>query len=366
MGHEEAIREASTIAGSPGATDVIAFLGRWLLFLTLNILVGATALVWASRLWARDDTWIQRIVTWLTLVVSLVLGLQLLLGILGTLTPRAEVVVLLILLVVSLRTLPKTTAKQVTRYATEGCRRLRIVLRHCVLRRRSPIHVAVLCFLLVLVIAALAEPATMYDALAYHMPMVVEWTQNQGLTTFYLPFSDYANSYFPGNGQLLYLWSFAPLQSDLFINCTRLALWGLLGVAASYTMQELGVAGSLADTLALTLMLTPVALSQALDQSLDVANAAFLLMSLGHLLRTRRSLAVRHAVLLGLSMGCALGMKYSGPAHILLLSVSLLFVLCERRRQIPHWRSLILIGAVVVVGTVALGGYWYVRNLVVS
>jgi hypothetical protein len=345
---------------------MMAFIARWLSFLLLNVLVAAIALVWTLRMSRKNDGLWDHAVTWTTLSFSIVIGLQIYLGTLGRLRPESEMVVLSTILAVSLlmhgRRLRSKLQRELTRLLLWG----REEHTRFASQRPSAMQVAVACLVLALIIGALAEPSTMFDTLAYHMPMVVEWMQSEQLTPFYLPSADYSNSYFPGNGQLLYLWSLAPLRSDLLVNCTNLALWALFALALMDALKLVGVTDTTATTIAVTSVLTPVALSQAIDQSLDVAMAAFFALSLGHLMRLRRSMRVRDAALSGLSMGCVLGVKYSGPAYVLILLTLLLAIVVERRRTLQHDNRRAAAILVAGAGMLALGGFWYVRNYVLT
>jgi hypothetical protein len=342
---------------------MIAFLGRWLLLIGLNLLVSGLAVVWVLRLAPADDEFLDLIVAWVTVVLSLIIIVQTVLGAVGFLTSRH---LLLLLATLALASLPLwSSPKSVNRRRDLHEQAVLSLARVEVPGFIAPIGILIFCVVLVLLMGALAEPSTLPDTLAYHLPMVVDWFQQHRLTPFYLPWADFANSYFPGNGHLVYLWVFAPLGSDLLVNGANLLLWASLGLGFLYASRKLGVSARVSSAVALIFVLTPLSLSQSLDQTLDVASGAFFLLAMGHLLRFGQSRRTWHLVLFSLCAGLVLGTKYSGPAYVALLSAAYLMILWLLRCRMSAGRRLAMMG-VFAAGTLLVGGWWYVRNFVLA
>ena len=83
------------------------------------------------------------------------------------------------------------------------------------------------------VIGALAQPSLQWDTLCYHMPMVVDWMQHKALIPAFIPGAEIANSYFPGNGELLYYWVFAPFKNDLLVRTVNIGMWLTAGIGTT-------------------------------------------------------------------------------------------------------------------------------------
>src|SRR6266851_5503103 len=59
------------------------------------------------------------------------------------------------------------------------------------------------------------SPLTLYDSLSYHLFFAARWLQDHRLSIIPTPFSDVAQAYAPGNGELFFLWLMAPFRGDL-------------------------------------------------------------------------------------------------------------------------------------------------------
>jgi hypothetical protein len=215
-----------------------------------------------------------------------------------------------------------------------------------------------------LLLVALAEPSTIVDGLTYHLSIPVNWWRAQRLTVFYLPFSDYSNSYFPGTGALLYFWAMAPFRSAVFVRLVSLAMWLVFGLALYDLFSYAGSSQKVGLMAAVLFLFTPLVQSQATDLSLDMTAGALFSLSLSYLVRLYRNWSVRDLILFAISSGIFMGVKYSGPAYVLLLFLGLTWVLFARRPRMSISLSNRVVYASVWWAGVALwGGYWYVRNL---
>ena len=57
-------------------------------------------------------------------------------------------------------------------------------------------------------------PLTLYDSLSYHLFFAARWVQDHAITIIPTPFSDEAQAYTPGNGELFFAWLMLPIHSD--------------------------------------------------------------------------------------------------------------------------------------------------------
>ena len=343
---------------------MLSYLVRWMLFTVLNALVGAIALLWAVGGRPSKRTYCgaaDLLMDWVTFSLSIIVVGQTVLGVLGLLRWQHELAGLLCVLILTLLVRPRDTARRLVTLARSVARACRRVYRTRPVDCAGPLA-ALLCIVLVLAIGSLAEPSTMFDTLAYHMPMVVDWFQSSAITPFYLPHADLANSYFPGNGELLLLWSFLPLQSDVLMGLSCLAIWGLAGLAVTYLLMKLGCPIGLGATVAAMILLSPVALMESMDPAWDLASAALFFLALAHLVRFRGTPDARAATSFGLATGLHLGIKYSGPAYAVVLGCALLVVVVLQRRE-TGWLKASRLSLTVALCVLLTGGFWYLRNL---
>ena len=342
---------------------MIRFLSQWLLFLLLSGLAGVSALLWG--LWSTDseEGLVGVAANSITVFLGLIVLSQTVLGLVGVLNRWGVLIALGSVLVASwllLRRAGLAFGPLSSRF-TGG---LQSAIAFLPKRRGALIVLALVAWLcLSLGISALARPSTFSDALSYHLPMAASWAQAQYLQVTYFPFTEIANSYFPGNGELLYLWVLAPFRNDVLVRLVSLCMWWLLGTAVFRLCRKVGASGEASLVSAALLLCVPVVLAQAPELALDVTSTAFFVLAVGHLFGFARSGNMRSVALFSISSGLFLGVKYSAVAYVWLLLGGLLGVLVGRRRELPR-RAVVRSIAISIVGISLLGGYWYIRNLV--
>src|SRR5712692_1676339 len=81
------------------------------------------------------------------------------------------------------------------------------------------------------------SPLTLYDSLSYHLFFAARWLQDHRLSIIPTPFSDVAQAYAPGNGELLFLWLMLPFHGDLLARIGQLPFC-LLGVVTLYALAR--------------------------------------------------------------------------------------------------------------------------------
>lgn len=220
-----------------------------------------------------------------------------------------------------------------------------------------PVLVAALAIpLLALVVAAgLAQsPLTLYDAVSYHLVFPARWLLDQRLSIVPTPFSDPAQAYQPGHGELFFLWLMLPFHGDAAARIGQLPFL-LLGAVSLYAIaRRCGARREHAVYAPLFFLLARPVVEQAAGADVDLICAATFLASIHLGLAALESDARRDWALWGGSVGLFLGTKY-----LALVYVGVLLVLPLLRGM--RWRAL-----AALPGIAAFGAPWYLRNWVVA
>ena len=148
---------------------------------------------------------------------------------------------------------------------------------------RLPIPIAgVLVPLLAFVVAVgfLRSPLTLYDSLSYHLVFPARWLQESALSIVQTPFSDPAQAYQPGNGELFFLWLMLPFHGDLLARIGQLPFLLLAGTTVYAIARRSGVAPAHAAYAPMFLFLARPVVEQAVGADVDLVCAAMFLTSL--------------------------------------------------------------------------------------
>ena len=241
---------------------MFTFIAHWYLFVVLNLLAGASALLWGFCCTSSRKGLVEFLANWVTVFLVQIVLVQTLLGVLGWLNSWGTLIALGVLFVASLVSFKRTNETfQIPVQWGEDLKSVALFLQKE--RSTQVVLLLVVWILLGFSIAALAEPSTLWDALAYHLPMAVDWMQSQYLQPSYIPWADIANSYFPGNGELLYLWALAPFRNDLLVRIVSVCMWLVLAIALFRVCRKVGASGQSSFVAVILFLFTPVVLSQA-------------------------------------------------------------------------------------------------------
>jgi hypothetical protein len=229
---------------------------------------------------------------------------------------------------------------------------------------RTPLALAA-SVLVVLLVAALVyavlSPRPLFDAMSGHLPVMVQWLQHG--STAIMPYTSpvSAEPHYPANSQALALWLTLGERRDFL---TQLAcLPGLLMLVFGVALlgRELGARTQAAAAAALLVPTIPLFLGQLVGTNMTdlTAGGAVAAMSAFTALAGRRQ--GRAAVALaGLSAGLALGTRYAAIFAIVPVGVLLLVFVVRGRERVA-------LGVGILVLTAAAGGgYWYVRNALLT
>lgn len=210
--------------------------------------------------------------------------------------------------------------------------------------------------------AALAS--TDVDTLTFHTPNVAKWIQSGSVWRVDQFSPLLANGNYPQNGDVVFLSVILPWDSDAFTRVVGIPFLALAGVAVYALALELGAARAPAALLALVFTTLPAAIfathEGAKTDSIMLATFGAGLVFLARHFRTgRRS----ELALAGAGLGLAFGTKWYGVSSVvavLALWVAVWLVAGRSRRALATNLALL-------AGAVALtGGFWLLRNLVVS
>ncbi|MBI3462296.1 MAG: hypothetical protein HY000_04440, partial [Planctomycetes bacterium] len=206
-----------------------------------------------------------------------------------------------------------------------------------------------------------------WDSLMYHLPMIVQWLHAGSL---YAP--DCAHWSFPGNNELIGLWMVAPFSGDFLISLINLPAAILLAAAAVELGRCIGLSPPMRHLAALAVVSHQVLVQHLINQKNDLAVAGFFLAALSYGLRYLHGGRRPDLVLGGLSLGLLAGVKwfalgYAAVAWAVIVLVSATPPLPPfARGGKGGWRTAGRVAVAWTLGALVCGGYWYVRNAVVT
>jgi hypothetical protein len=202
----------------------------------------------------------------------------------------------------------------------------------------------------------------LYDTLSYHLHVPATWMHDRRVTIVPAVFGDPSSAYAPANLELWFLFLMAPLRSDYLACVGQLPLAALAAVAIIAIIRDTGGFRLTALAGALAFILIPEVFSQMPTAMTDLGFAAFLLASLPFSTRLWNATAPRRADLLtiAVAVGLAAGTKYA--AATLALPFAALGGLAWLRARPLDLRG----GAAALALVLATGGFWYLRNAIVT
>ncbi len=193
-----------------------------------------------------------------------------------------------------------------------------------------------------------------YDTLSYHLHTPASWMHAHRLEIVPAVFGGASPAYEPGNVELWFLFLLAPLRSDYLAGSGQLPFAALAAAAVVASVREAGGSRTAALGAGLAFLLVPEIWEQAATAMVDVGLAALLLASLPFARRVELPTCAA-------ALGLALGTKYVG----LILAfpfAAFAAVMAARRAGSVTAPRLAAVAAIVL----ATGGFWYLRNMVVT
>ena len=218
-----------------------------------------------------------------------------------------------------------------------------------------PIIAVVLPLLVFIVAVGLVQsPLTLYDSLSYHLVFPARWLQEHRISIVQTPFSDPAQAYQPGNGELFFLWLMVPFHGDLVARIGQLPFLLLGGTALYAIARRSGARPEHAAYAPLFFFLTRPVVEQAVGADVDLICAATFVTSLYLGIMAVQTDARRDWLLWGISMGLYLGSKYLALVYV---AVLLVLPLLRGPRRKALWA---------IPGIVLFALPWYARNWIIA
>jgi hypothetical protein len=198
------------------------------------------------------------------------------------------------------------------------------------------------------------------DSLWYHLPLAAHIAQTGSITGLLFTDPLYLNWFYPQVSELLHAGGLLLLGNDFLSPLVNLGWLGLALLAGwcigrPYGSGATGVA-AVAAVMAANLLFS----RQPGNANNDVVAIALFLSSVALLLNVRweRDLPSGALIVAGLAAGLALGTKLTVVPPVLALTVGVIVIagVGDRVRAGATWIGALFVG----------GGYWYLRNLIVS
>lgn len=211
-----------------------------------------------------------------------------------------------------------------------------------------------------LVVLFLRHPAIGIDGTAYHLPEIVNWIHSGHVGAEVRPSEDFPTGAYPLTHEVLLAWSMGLSRSFVPVAVWPSAMLALFGAAAWLGLRRLGVAAAVAALAIVAVAVSPALLGGLNAPKNDLAALTWLVVAAALCVAAlRRPPLLAVAILAG---GLSVGTKTTTAPLVVVLLVGALY-LSWRRRTPPLPAPSLLTAA--VVAAAAVGGVWYVRNLIV-
>lgn len=209
--------------------------------------------------------------------------------------------------------------------------------------------------------AGFGKTTFLYDTLSYHLHVPATWIADRRLEIVPAVFGDPSSAYAPSNLELWFAFLMAPLHSDYLAGTGQVAFAALAALAIVAAVREAGGRRTAALATALVFLLIPEIWQQARTAMTDLGLAALLLASLPFSFRAARRACAGDLMTAAAALGLAVGTKYVGLPFALPFALAVAFSSKSGR---PRPLTPTLAAAAVVV--FATGGFWYLRNMLVT
>jgi len=203
----------------------------------------------------------------------------------------------------------------------------------------------------------LAMPSD-YDCLAYHMPLVDSWLQSRSL---YAPDLD-SNWFLAANNELISVWLTGPFSGDFLIPLTNFPSVLIIGFASFSICRSLQLTPLWSHAAALSALATPILWQQVVNASNDLAVEAFFLAASAYILRYLIEQRLSPLLLGGICVGVLAGTKYYALGYAVVVIVAAIVAVSVENGA----RTALNVGLALGAQAAIFGGYWYLRNIVVT
>jgi hypothetical protein len=213
---------------------------------------------------------------------------------------------------------------------------------------------------------ALRLPTLDYDGFSYHLVTVDVWLQGGAIGR--VPQRIWSDGY-PANGELITLWLMAFTRSDMLANLTAFLAVPLAMAATAGLARTLGATRDRAILAGLVIGGTPAVLALSASTYVDswaMADVAAAAVFGALAVRSGRTGSPVPFVLAGVAIGLAVGTKASMAIPMATIAAALVLASTRAAGTWPdRARAAARTAVLVAVPALALGGYWYLKNLLV-
>lgn len=216
------------------------------------------------------------------------------------------------------------------------------------------------------------------DSLWYHMPMMADFVRSGSFLGLHLYSADIAVSTYPAGYEVFGSVLILIAGSDVLLPFMNLA-WAVLLLAAAHSFGRRFGVPHLVVLGALIFLAMPVSvLTMSANAMNEVMALALLIAGLAFAVRRGTGSNVGRLFLVGLSAGLVASVKFAmlGPAVVLVVAALVIELRAQRthvtgRRERPRtsgagsfdWHRLGRSLFPLLIGTLATGAFWYVRNV---
>ncbi len=212
---------------------------------------------------------------------------------------------------------------------------------------------APLLFLLINRLAKILSQIPMeYDSVAYHLPFATKWLQTESIIEpYYTAFSG-PIGYYPGNFDLLTLFSFLPLNNDLLATIINFLLYIPLSFGLYAVFRNFKIGKKLTLLLTAALLYMPIFIDQTGTQLADLFFTTTFVSSIYFLQENHKKYSDLNTLLFALSLGLFMGTKYLAIPYAI-IPLIIFLVLHHKPKQI----------LILLFGLLLTGSFFYFRNL---
>lgn len=213
-------------------------------------------------------------------------------------------------------------------------------------------------------VLGLLLPPIAHDVMTYHLFFPARWIQEGRLFLIPTVFGDFAPTYAPGNLELTAVFWALPCGKDTLARVAQFPFL-LMGATAVFGLaRRRGLAPGQAMVPAGLAVLTPVLFRQGFSAEADLAMAATFAAALYFLDHYRETPSISNAMLFGASLGLCIGTKFVALTFGMLLVLPFAYLAV---RGVLRGEKHRIVSLFVVAGLgLVTGGFWYVRNWIVT
>lgn len=226
-----------------------------------------------------------------------------------------------------------------------------------------PVRLIVILFFLLAAASwtwAWVSPPPPWDAFVYHLSFPAAWIKSGGIFPVTVPFGDQAGTYFPSNVELIYLRLLSAPGQDFATNVLQWFFLIFISIVIYRLSETTGAGNAESIAAAAVPFFIPILFHQSVTSEVDILFAAYFITFIYFLLRWADRPTINSYLYYSfLSLGLFLGSKTISVVFTLLIAAPLIIYLSFKKHSFLQ----VVCGCLIAAAT---GGYWYVRNLLLT